>query len=606
MPAGKWWNPTLHRWIKRGEPKPVDYSKKNSESWCLLLSYFRWYPDRLLAICQSPEADFQQQFIQALIWRADARYKETFITGSRGLSKTYTKLSGAATEMLCWPHERIRYFGPTMDQAADLARSAFEQVQKNYPALTSQIIIKTSAKGDFTLITDTNSEFRITSKRGDNCHQVICEECGQEDEYPFDHDRYQTAVDPTNRLRHLVNGYPDPNHINFKKHYITSASSQQNDAFKYRCDILADMVAGKSAFAIDVPWTVSVLSGIRDIEYFRGLKKNMTPEKWLRECESVYTGDTKDPVISDVALTKSQVLKVMEERHCGNPNCIYIIGYDVSHEEGANHAKCAIAVTKLTAQKEDSKKDVFLKQVVYLNDMLPREASLQAQYLKQMWTRFSMSGSNFLTYIAIDDKQYGKSVTEQLMKDMGDGVTLCCMNHDYPELELPGALPVIYPVKASNGARETGNSDPDGEMIKYAKMQFENGNVQMIVPDHYAGLEAYKKAHKITDSSSDVEIVLPYIKAHEMVRQIKNLQIKYRGSNWSEDRVSKFIQRDMWSATKYTLRVAQLLERKNLIQSARRKTNWEPLIAAARRASATASGVASYRPRVLGRRGRVC
>lgn len=56
-----------------------------------------------------------------------------------------------------------------------------------------------------------------------------------------------------------------------------------------------------------------------------------------------------------------------------------------------------------------------------------------------------------------------------------------------------------------------------------------------------------------------------------MVRQIKNLQIKYRGSNWSEDRVSKFIQRDMWSATKYTLRVAQLLERKNLIQSARRK-----------------------------------
>ena len=237
-------------------------------------------------------------------------------------------------------------------------------------------------------------------------------------------------------------------------------------------------------------------------------------------------------------------MKVMEERHCGNPNCIYIIGYDVSHEEGANHAKCAIAVTKLTAQKEDSKKDVFLKQVVYLNDMLPREASLQAQYLKQMWTRFSMSGSNFLTYIAIDDKQYGKSVTEQLMKDMGDGVTLCCMNHDYPELELPGALPVIYPVKASNGARETGNSDPDGEMIKYAKMQFENGNVQMIVPDHYAGLEAYKKAHKITDSSSDVEIVLPYIKAHEMVRQIKNLQIKYRGSNWSEDRVSKFIQRD--------------------------------------------------------------
>lgn len=604
MPAGKWWNPTLHRWIKRGEPKPVDYSRKNSESWCLLLSYFRWYPDRLLAICQSPDADFEQQFIQAFIWRADARYKETFVTGSRGLSKTYTKMSGAGAEMLCWPHERIRYFGPTLTQASDLAKSAFEQVSKNYPALTSQIIIKTASKDEFCLITDTKSEFRITSKRGDNCHQVICEECGQEDEYPFDHERYQTVVDPTNRLKHLVNGYPDPNHINFKKHYITSACSQQNDAYKYRCDILEDMVQGKSAFVIDIPWTVSVLSGIRDIEYFRGLKKNMTPEQWLRECESVYTGSAKDPVISDVALTKAQVLKVMEDRHCGDPNCIYVIGYDVSHEEGANHAKCAVCVTKLTAQTARYKEDVYLKQIVYLDDMLPREASMQAQYLKQMWQRFTIPGANFATYIAIDDKQYGKSVTEQLMKDMGDGVPLCCMNHEYPELELPGALPVIYPVKASNGAKETGNSDPDGEMIKYAKAQFENGNVQMIVPDHYVGAEAYKKVHHITDTLSDVEIAHPYIKCHEMVRQIKNLQIKYRGMNWSEDRVSQKIQRDMWSATKYTLRVAQILERRNLIQAAKRKTDWEPLIAAARRAGPQ-GGPNAYRPRVFGRRGRV-
>lgn len=605
MPAGKWWNPTLHRWIKRGEPKPVDYSRKKQESWCLLLSYFRWYPDRLLALCQAEDADFVQQFIQCLIWRIDARYKETFVTGSRGLSKTYTKMAGASTEMLLWPGEKIRYFAPALNQASDLARAAFEQVSKNYPAITGQIIIRVSGKEDFALITDTKSEFRITTKRGDNCHQVIAEECGQEDDTPFDWDRYKTVVDATNRKLHMVNGLRDPNHIDFKKHYITSASSQQNESFKYRCDIYNDMLAGRSAFAIDIPWQVSVLSNIRDFEYFRGLKKSMTPEQWSRECESIYTGASKDPVISDVALTKSQVLTVMEDRHCGNPDCIYVIGYDVSHEEGANHAKCAVCVTKLTAQTDKYKSDVFLKQIVYLNDMLPRESSQQAVYLKQMWQRFTMPGSNYPTYIAIDDKQYGKSVTEQLMKDMGDGVPLCCMNHEYPELELPGSMPVIYPVKASNGARETGNSDPDGEMIKYAKAQFENGNVQMIVPDHYKGLEGYKKAHRITSSEGDMEIVTPYVKCHEMVRQIKNLIIKYRGNNWSEGRINNLIQRDMWSACKYTLRVAQLLERKNLIQAARRKTDYAPLIEAAK-AKGQAAGMPTYHSRVLGRRGRVC
>lgn len=605
MPMGRRWNPTLHRWVKRGESKPADYSGRDEKSWALLFSYFRWYPDRLLALCQSEDADFTQQFIQALIWRVDARYKETFVTGSRGLSKTYTKMAGAQTEMLLWPGEKIRYFAPALNQAADLARSAFEQVSKNYPSITNQVIIRVSGKDDFALVTDTTSEFRVTTKRGDNCNQVIAEECGQEDDTPFDWDRYKTVVDATNRKLHLVNGVRDPNHIDFKKHYITSASSQQNDSFKYRCDIFNDMIAGRSAFAIDIPWTVSVLSGIRDYEYFRGLKKSMTPEQWARECESIYTGAVKDPVISDAALTQSQVLKVMEDKHCGDQNCIYIIGYDVSHESGAYHAKCAVSVVKLTSQTGRYKEDVYLKQIVYLDDMPPREAAMQAQYLKQLWQKYTLSSSNFVTYISIDDKQYGKAVTEQLMKDMGDGVPLCCINHDYAELERPGALPVIYPIKASNGTKETGNSDPDGEMIKYAKAQFENGNVKMLVPDHYIGVEAYKKVHHIVSAMGDIDIARPYLKCREMSRQIKNLQIKYRGMNWSESRINNGIQRDMWSATKYALRLAQILERRNMIQAARRNKDYKPLIEAAR-AARPVVGQGMYHSRVLGRRGRVC
>ena len=138
-------------------------------------------------------------------------------------------------------------------------------------------------------------------------------------------------------------------------------------------------------------------------------------------------------------------------------------------------------------------------------------------------------------------------------------------------------------------------------MIKYAKFQFEQGNVLMLVTDHYIGLDSYKKANHITDGGGDSEIVIPYLKAHEMAQQIKNLRIKYRANNWSEERISKLRQRDMWSATKYALRMAQLLERKKLIQSVHKKKDLTPLI---RQAQKQRSAI-QYRPRVVGRRGRI-
>lgn len=603
MPAGRRWSSALHKWVKQEELVETN-DEQEEESWCLLFSYFRWYPDRFLEIMEGDEADFHQHFIQALIWRIDARYEETFITGPRGLSKTYTKVSGVSTDLVLWPGEKVRYFGPTMEQAADLAKSAFAQVAHNYPFLADQISIKTDQKGEFCLKTESGSEFRISVKRGDNCHQVVCEECGQEDGYPFDHKKYQEVVKPTVRLPRNIAGRVDPTHVNFKKHYITTASSQQNDAYGYRCKIFQKMIAGESAYALDIPWTVSVLAGIRSLSYYKSLKEDMTPDAWARECESFYTGATQNPVISDTALTRSQVLNVMEDCHCGDPNCIYIIGYDVSHEEGAGHAMCATSVVKLTEQDDPTKQDVFLKQIVYLEDFTPMEASLQAQYLKDMWMKYSIEHGEHPTLIAIDDKQYGKSVTEQLMKDMGDGIPLCCFDHEYSELELPGALPVIHPVKASNGKAETGNSDPEGEMLKYAKMQFENGNVQMIVPDYYTGVEAYKQAHNINNPTGDIEISKPYIKCHEMCAQIKNLSIKYSSMNWAERRKNNLIQRDLWSATKYALRMAQLLERKRIVERAYKPRDIQKEIAAAKAQRSVMQGFNS-RTSFARRRGRL-
>lgn len=605
MAAGKKWNTTLHQWVKSGLERPVDYTEEDGESWALLLSYWTWYPDRMLAVLLGEEADYTLTLVQAMIQRIFARYQEVFITGSRGTTKTYNAMLSKMIDCIRWPGEKVRYFGPALNQTAEIADGAYIQIKKNYPALTDHFFNPKNSEDSFELVTGLGSEFTIATMRGDNCHQVLCEEVGQEEQPLFNHKNYRNIVLPSVRLKHHVDRKPDPLHIDFKKQYITSACRQQNEAYQYRCDILKAMRAGKNAFILDIPWQVAVLSGIRDISWAEDLRKKLTAEEWLREMESRYTGVSENPVIRDALLTEAKKIQVMETHHCQNPYAFYIVAYDISHEEGADRAKCALTVTKCTPQTAVDKQDSYLKQLVYVNDMDPTEAAAQARYVKDVWRRYSLDGSAYPCYIAIDNRQYGKAVTEQLMKDMGDGQPLCCMNHEYPELELPNALPVIYPVVASNGYRETGRSDPDSEMMRYAEVQFEQGNVHILTTNVYSGVEAYKSFHRIKDGEDDALIAIPYAKCREMCGQISNLKRKMSGKNWSEVRISTAIQRDMWSSFKYGLRLAQILERKNLVQSAQPPSDWEPAIQAAQSGRIAVPVRAAVRPRVLGRTGRI-
>ena len=190
-----------------------------------------------------------------------------------------------------------------------------------------------------------------------------------------------------------------------------------------------------------------------------------------------------------------------------------------------------------------------------------------------MWDRFCYDGSQ--TYIVIDSWQYGDGVLTSLMEQpMGGGVPLCSYKHTYyTELELQGAIPVIYPIKAGG----LGTTDPDSDMVLNAELQFEHGNVQLLTGNLSDGVEAYKKFHRIKDDSMNYKISQPYKKTNELIGQIQNLREEPSGQGIKERRISQHIQRDSWSALKYALRFAQILERTNLVQK-QNKSDWDKLL----------------------------
>ena len=485
---------------------------------------------------------------------------------------------------LVWPGTQSAYYGPSYKQMALIGSKQFKQIAHDYPALAKGWRVTAESKDDFKIETDLGSAFYISAFRGDNIHDVTAEEFAQEENPPFDFTEYSTIVLPAVRLRHNVDGRPDQNFVAYKNHSITSAGRKQHPSFTVRCDTLKEMYRGESAFAYDMSWECVVLQQMRPYSWAQKLRSKLTPERWMREMESRYTGADEYPIISDESLSESCCLQSMERQHCCKyPGCktdpkdvIYVVCYDVSYEDAKKNAKCAVGVWKLTKQDDFLKRDRYLKQLVWLDDWPPPDNAMkQARKLKDVWYRFCFDGGN-TTYIAIDGWQYGKAVIEDLMKDLGDGLPpLCILDHtEYTALELDGALPIIYPIKAGG----SGVTDPDVEMIRYAQTQFDNHNVQLLTMNTREGVEAYKRLHKIKDDDLDYQIARPYQKTRELSGQIQNLKAVPSGAGFSEKRISRAIQRDSWSAIKYGLRLAQKLERELALSEVKKKSDWDAVL----------------------------
>lgn len=578
MPQGLRWSKTGARWVvDERNPEQLNYENFDPKAWGLLISYWRFYPDRFLDIMEGESSKYEITPIQRIFMRANARYQQVFITASRGTTKSFSELGSKEAEGILYPGVNTQYAGPSKEQLASILSGVQEEVFTQWPGLQDYWAFQSNSRDNFELISNEGSHIMINVARGATCNSIVAEEVAQSESKQtraFDHDNFKTAILPAVRGIRMVNRHRDPFFQQYQQVYVTSAGKTHNEAYDYRAPILRAMMNGENAFAIDIPSEVAVLSKIREVKWRENLKTSLTADGWLREMDSLWTGTSENPLIRDAVLTESKNLLNMEERHCGNPDVFYIIGYDISYVDGAKNAKCATAVLKCEKQKADGKQNRYLKSLVYVFDNPPPSTSgHQARQLKYLWARYSME-NGMPSYISLDARAYGKSVVEEIHKEMNDGLPpICCMNHEYPELEEPGALPVLYAVQATGGSIN-GKHDSDADMIRYAEVEFEQGNIRLLTSNVYEGVESYKRLHNIREADQDGLIARPYQKTREMIGQIGNLKKVVTGFNTREERISSGINRDMWSALKYALRVAYLLERQNLLIDQNRRNAW--------------------------------
>ncbi len=557
-----------------------DYGGLNYISAGLLISFFRYYPDYFCDMCRSPYASYTLALPQRMMLRINVRYRLTYTTGVRGFTKTYIIVLGKMVEGILYPNIKLRYTAPNQKQAAMLATQAFHQIEQDYPLIASHWILKNDREDMFRIITPYGSEFTMYSARGDNSHGTIAEEIGQEGKEPFDMESYETDIIPTCRLVRMLNFQPDPYMVQNQHNHISNACSKNNPAFyTHRANCLEEMIYGEigEGYVIDFSWISAIMAGIRTVQYIKDQKASLTKKAWDREMCALYSGDTDNPLISEESLMASRVLPFCELKHCGDPDVIYIVSHDVSYTDGSKSAKCADVVLKLSRYDDIERRDRFRKQVVFYDSYSPPKTDYgQAEKLKRLWRAFCMNGGN-ATYLVVDAQAYGTAVVTELMKPTEDGSRpLCCYKHmAHVEIEQPNALPIIYPMKATT----TGGMNSDGDMISYAQLQFDQNIVELLIPDALDGVEQYKRLHGIKTPAYDGQIAMPYKQCNLMCQQIQNLKVDVSGVSIKEKRKSNSIQRDIWSALKYALWFANLLEMGEVNEKYRAQSSWQQKIA---------------------------
>lgn len=556
------------------------------DGWIVFIAFCRFFPDFLADIMHDDEnADFDLSFMQRLFMRIEARYQYVDITACRGATKSFCKQLAEKCEAVTFPGQVSAIVGPSFKQSAKIASQIHKQIGNNFPLLNDLFTTEADSMDRFVVSTQYGSKISIEAFRGNTIYKATAEEVAQEENPAFDAEEYKEVVIPAVRGEYKVMGKRSPAYVYFKQHSITSAGRRQSYAYEQRHRHRWMMARGESAYILDVPYDVLLLEQMRPVAWAENIRNELTGAAWMREMESIYSGSDKNPIVRDEVLSEARQLLMMEEHHCCKDrdnkikaeDVIYIVGYDVSYRDAKGNAKCAAAVLKCTKQDDYYHRDKYLKQLVWLEDWTPAETPTpiaQAQRLRRIWDRFTYEGSQ--TYIAIDSWQYGDGVLSALMADpVGGARPLCCYKHiEKTELELEGAIPVIYPIRAGG----TGVRDPDSEMILNAEMQFEHSNVMLLTGNLNEGVEAYKKYHRIKDDSMNYKIALPYKKTNELIQQIQNLREEPSGQGIKEKRISLHIQRDSWSALKYAMRLAQILEKANLAKK-KEKTDWDELLA---------------------------
>ena len=536
-------------------PQKID---KNFEKVGKAMNHFLAYPDIFLDIITPVESRFKLFFFQRIMLRAMVRHRQTYITATRGASKSFTAFATRYQMAMSIPNHKTFVCTDVKEQAVSITREKIEDdLWIKFPLLKNEMIKLpqpgkpakapfTAGKGYASYEFSGGGELDVVSvdtARGKRRNSGLIEEAIEQDAVKLN----EKIIPLMNIGRFTLLGKKNENEPHAQKVYVTTSGYQGTFAYdKYIETLLMTAIDPDNYFVMSLSYRIPMMHGLLQEFTIRELKSQPTydADSFAREYESKWSGAMKGAAFSFEIMQKVRKIKRAEYKAMKTEkNEFYVLAVDMAKD---GSAKTAAVVLKVRPRDFN-----FLYQQVNAFTIDSTDYSTVANELKKAATAYNV---RMLVY---DATGVGASIRDWLNKDTIDkdggflpglGIINPPDNAKKDVIKRNANMTICYEVKSSGVLASEIN------YIFFSRLK--SGAVKMLVTTHEI-LNKLKDTKNFSLATNEKQkgMLRPYQFTDIMQEELLNLDVAEISENGSSvlrvKRRNNAIQKDFFSALSY-------------------------------------------------------
>jgi intein/homing endonuclease len=450
---------------------------------------------------------------------------------------TFLEVMSLIHTAIFYPAIDLSLTAQTQEQSAKLLEDKYKEIIKFYPLIKEEIF-KANFNKDTALIEFNNGSTICNLTNSQNSKGLRKKRLKIEESALLNDSVFQDALEPIVEIPRLTvgkNSTIDPNEMNWKIDFYTTAGYKNSTEYYRLRKMLEEMTDLKGSFVLGASWELANFFG-------RGSPRSKIMEKkeknnpifFAQNYESEWVGASNGALVNTAKLLDCRVL--LESELKAEPNCEYVLGVDVARSDKSNNCQTSINIIKITRNTNGKIKSLNVPNIITYSSELNFTA--QSIEIKRIKERYNAK------IIVIDDNGLGIGLSDALLKEDFDpltGKSLGCWNtintNRVPEIR--ESEKCLYCLKAQSFQSE----------IAYTFTELiESGKVKLLQHKDNAGYD-------VNDKAFYSENILPFIQTDFLIDEIFNLQLveNEKTKKLSIESVVKKMNKDRFSGLAYAL-----------------------------------------------------
>lgn len=517
------------------------------------ISFYRAYPDKLVDMyieASGEDCTFKLYAYQRVLLRAMARYKDIFLTFSRGTSKSFLDDFWNFLECILYPNTKLAIAATTKGQSAAILEAKVSEILTLLPILRFEIKKTEKVKDQFTIYFKNGSQMgnlaAKASSRGLRFTGLTLEEIIEGDP-----DIIQEVIIPTLAIqRRAANGEFNRNEtVSQQKICVTTAGYK--DTYAYHTlirTLLRQLTEPKKAIVLGGSYKIPIIAGLQNMDFIRQQKMSGTfnPTSFGREYLSRWSTGSENAYFAAEVFDRYRSLQepIFEREENLGRGVDYVMAIDV----GRFSDQSEICIWKYIPQTGTTS----TKHLVNMYSFSNMHFAEQAIEIKLLYNKYKP------TRVVIDGAGLGAGLIDELIKPQVDVRTNQYLNpwgvaNDdkgyYQQFKTADTIQnLLYIIKA--------NAPFNTEMYANLQTQLTTGKLRFLIDERQAKMKMDgSRAKKFKDMTDDdrANWIVPFTQTSLLKDQMVNLEEKREGMNIILDRTNKNIKKDKVSAMGYGL-----------------------------------------------------